>query len=800
MSAVAGQPLDGIRVLDLSSPIGAYCTRVLADLGADVVLIEPPGGDPLRHLGPYKRGLEGPDVSLTFSYYHANKRGITLDQSDPDDRQTLRQLGRSADVIVISPSARSPLWGFDWETRELDWAASDSIVCSITPFGLTGPYWQRPATHLTAFAHSGAMFGVGEPGTPPREIPFQQHWHLASLHGAICVLAALGARDSVGGQSIDLSAQEVEVSTLLLYESYDAIGLQPEARAIAIGIPPTGTWRCRDGVVDIAAHQERHWEAFLTLLDHPDTLSEPSLCDMALRRQIFDGLIEIIADLLITRSVDELVDRGQAIGLPICAFNTPKQFVGDPQLAARDFFIDVGTAQTGPIISPGPGVLTTPRLFEVHRPAPRRDEHADEIRGERRSALQVRPTGSTTRALEGLRVLTLGAFVAGNTVGEILASMGATVAKVEPRSRPEVLRNAGFNYGNGLTIEPSGVPVTPMYASLTRGMMGLAIEMGRPEGRDLFRRLSGEADVVVENFGAGVMPGWGCGFDDLVAGNPELIMVSLSGYGRTGPRASHLAYASNISNFTGLSSVWSTAGMFTDYVTGAHAALAVLAARNHCVRTGEGVYIDAAQIECLAAMAGSMFLDPLVNGVDEEAAANYSEGALVTHVFRGEGDDRWGCVEVRDVEQWNEVCDLTNRPDLCSEDPVAARGNAALLREAISDWAAPLSVHTAAHRLARRGVPAAAVQSPEDVYNDPQLHHRHFPLLLDQHDLGVIQHPGSPHRMSKTPGEFTRTSPRLGEHTREILTDWISLDSTEFDRLVDSGVLFDAGLEKGQPR
>ena len=794
---MAGQPLDGIRVLDLSSPIGAYCTRILADLGADVVLIEPPDGDPLRRLGPYKSGLEGPDTSLTFSYYHANKRGLTLDQGETDDRDTLRQLGASADVIVISPSARHPLWGFDWETRELDWAASDSIVCSITPFGVTGPYQKRPATHLTAFAHSGAMFAIGDRGTPPVAIPFQQHWHLASIHGAICVLAALGSRDSVGGQFIDMSAQEVAVSNMLDYESYDAIGLQPASRAIMAGIPPTGTWRCRDGIVDIAAHQERHWEAFLTLVDHPDSLSEPSLCDMTLRRQIFDGLTDIIAELLVVRSVDELVSTGQAVGLPICAFNTPKQFVGDPQLAARDFFIDVGSDETGPIRSPGPGARTTPRLFEVQRPAPQRDEHADEIRGESRAPLELRPTGSTTQALEGVRVLTLGAFVAGNTVGGILASLGATVAKVEPRSRPEVLRSAGYNSADRLAFEPSGVPASPMNATLTRGMKGLALEMGRPEGRDLFRRLAAEADVVIENFGAGVMPGWGCGFDDLVAVNPDLIMVSLSGYGRTGPRASHLAYASNISNFAGLSSVWTTAGRFTDYVAGANAVLAVLAARIHSAQTGESVHIDAAQIECFAAMAASMFLDPLVNGGDEEAARNHSEGALLTHVFPGLGDDQWACVEVRDVAEWNEVCDLVGRPELCTEDAVAAEENATVLQEAISNWAAPQTVHTAAHRLTRRGVPAAAVQDPEGYYNDPQLHHRHFPLILDQRELGMIQHPGSPHRLSKTPGKFTGSSPRLGEHTREILTDWISLDSTEIDQLIDSGVLFDAGMEEG---
>ncbi len=124
-----------------------------------------------------------------------------------------------------------------------------------------------------------------------------------------------------------------------------------------------------------------------------------------------------------------------------------------------------------------------------------------------------------------------------------------------------------------------------MYASFSRGLLGVAVEMSTDEGRAVFRRLAAASDVVIENFGAGVMTKWGCSYDDLLAGNPELIMVSLSGYGRTGPRAAYLAYGSNIANFTGIGDVWWTNPTYGDFLTAAHAAVAILAARRHVATT-----------------------------------------------------------------------------------------------------------------------------------------------------------------------------------------------------------------------
>ena len=209
-------PLDGIRVLDLSGPVGSYGGRLLADAGADVVKVELPAGDELRRQGPFAGRQPGPERSLAFAYYHANKRGIVLDYRSPEALGMLAELGASADVVLVTP----PVAGFDPDSRELSWAASDAVVCAITPFGLTGPYRSWRATHLTSCALGGGMYQYGPSEGPPLVLPGRQLYDHAGTHAAIAVLAALRARPAVGGQFIDISAHEVLGSSLYELHRY----------------------------------------------------------------------------------------------------------------------------------------------------------------------------------------------------------------------------------------------------------------------------------------------------------------------------------------------------------------------------------------------------------------------------------------------------------------------------------------------------------------------------------------------------------------------------------------------------
>jgi benzylsuccinate CoA-transferase BbsE subunit len=379
MQSGEGRPLDGLRVLDLSSALGAYCTRILADFGADVLKVEPPTGDLMRTRPPFRRGVSGPETSLLFASYHANKRGVTLETMFGEALQILSELAAGADVVVISPTRRAPVVGFDWDDPSLSWAPPNAVVAAITPFGLTGPMREFRATPFVSFAYGGGMHHVGKPEGPPVSMPGQPLWDYAGLAGAIGIMAAVRARRSIGGQLLDISVHEAAAVMDFPIERYDAEGASGRDRTISIGYPPTGTWRCMDGELEISCHQEHHWTAFLRMLDYPDDLSAPSLADPLVRRAIFDGLIPVIDQLMAEREVLDLFERGQAEGLPCSPINTVTQFVNDVQTRSRGLFVATATTNLESVELPWKSFASAPPLLTLRRPAPSLGEHNIEV-------------------------------------------------------------------------------------------------------------------------------------------------------------------------------------------------------------------------------------------------------------------------------------------------------------------------------------------------------------------------------------------------------------------------------------
>jgi benzylsuccinate CoA-transferase BbsF subunit len=398
----------------------------------------------------------------------------------------------------------------------------------------------------------------------------------------------------------------------------------------------------------------------------------------------------------------------------------------------------------------------------------------------------------STGALTGVRILSFGAFVAGNTVNMLLAELGAEVVKIESRARPEILRTFSYLVGPP-AHEPSGVPQTPMYAGLARSTFGLSLEMTTPQGRAVFQRLAAVSHVVIENFGMHVMAGWGCSFEELTAVNPGIVVCSLSGYGRTGPRAPYRAYASNISNFIGLTALTGYAhGTHTDYITAEHGALAVLAALRQAGRTGRGVKLDVAQIEASAAVIAPVLLEPLVNGCDVPACGNEVPGALLSGTFPSAMANKPVALELEDLDDWSVLCAFLDRADLAAPSIEEATSKRELLRDAFASWSAQQSPFTAMHLLQREGLAAGAVYNNEDVARDPQLRDRHAVVEITHPDLGVIEGPESPHRLSRTPGRLRWAAPRLGEHTAQVLSEWLGMSHEEVDTLETAGAVFQA--------
>jgi crotonobetainyl-CoA:carnitine CoA-transferase CaiB-like acyl-CoA transferase len=388
-------PLHGVRVLDISGRPGAYCGKILADFGADVLKAELPSGDRMRFQPPFHDDGTGQRTSLLFTYYHHNKRSITLDWERDESLHLLERLAAFADVVLASPRGEleRPIGVLD-DPPSLSWVPDSALTCFITPFGLTGPYRDWRATPFTSFAMSGYMHAFGTPEGPPLAMPGQQFYDEAGIWAAFLVQATLKAPRERRAPVIDLSVHEVGLFNKLGTEQYGLAG-QIKTRATNFGPPPGGIWPCRDGLVDIGAHSDRQWELFVDLLGRPDVLSDPIYRDRVMRVQLFDVLNTVIADHLSTWNAAEFVAAAQAAGLPCAVTQTPAQFTHHPQPAARGFFIQSSRSGTGSVSIPGRPFISEPPLIAYRRPAPSLGEANEEV--------YLDDLGCTASELEGWR-------------------------------------------------------------------------------------------------------------------------------------------------------------------------------------------------------------------------------------------------------------------------------------------------------------------------------------------------------------------------------------------------------------
>lgn len=223
------------------------------------------------------------------------------------------------------------------------------------------------------------MHRAGSPGSTPLGIPGQFQWDEAGLYATFGILAALRVRPEEGGQLLDLSVHEVATAKDYMLSRYDVTGMNEWSRKVVAGFPPTGTWQCTDGNIDISCYQPHHWGAFLKMLDYPEVLADPELGQPLLRRDRHESLTPIIAELLAGWSRVELFAKGQACGLPCNPSNTPGDFVADEQAVARQLFVPVEREGIGQVRLPWGSFKSTPSLLRLRRPAPTLGEHNHEV-------------------------------------------------------------------------------------------------------------------------------------------------------------------------------------------------------------------------------------------------------------------------------------------------------------------------------------------------------------------------------------------------------------------------------------
>lgn len=795
------RPLAGIRVLDSADHRGELCGRLLADLGAEVVRIEPPSGAPSRQLPPFAPNRGG---GLYFAFRNAGKRSATLDLDSERGRDLLhRQLART-DVWIESgrPGALAAR-GLDPEA--LLERHPRLILTSITDFGQTGPHRDFAGTDMVGNALGGMMFRAGAAHRPPVVPPGSQAYDAASATAAFGILAAYHQRERSGrGQWLDVSVQESTAcladwsvpiySKLGVYTHRDGAGMWP-------------VYACRDGWVRVIIIGPHHWRALREWVGDPEELRDPEL-EVFTNRLVRRGEIEpLIGRFFGDRKMLEVAREAQSRGIPTTPVLRPAQVIDNEHTRARRTFVPLE-------LLPDQRAAVASGFFEFdglrlgpRRGAPRPGEHDRDLVDEEPgldSATRLareKPESARDDSLEsrdtspfpfaGIRVLDFGVGIAGVEVARLLGEYGADVIKIESSGAPDFIRG----------VIPG--PMNPPFASSNRNKRSLGVDLKSAAGLALVRRLVPLADVLIENSGTGVMDRLGLGYADVKAMNPRIIYFSSQLLGASGPWKDWIGYGPNTHPVSGLQYLWNypedagepagAANIHPDHLVGRLGALAVAAGLVQRERDGAGVHIEIAQFEAIIQLLGDLFAKESLDPGSVQPLGNSSESGAPWGAYPSEGEDEWCVVNVRSDREWRALREAMGDPDWASParyDTVEGRRDAEHeIDRGIAAWTRERKAADVMHTLQARGIPAGVVADPAHQLGDPHLAERGYYRVLDQTALGEISAEGMGFRGTRLPEPRLSSAPLLGEQSRPVCRELLGLSDGEIDGLIAEGVL-----------
>lgn len=822
-------PLDGIRVLDLSTPLAEATGRVLADLGAEVIKIEPPGGCEARFVppfaGPRQDPRDGdPEKSLFWQAFGLGKRSVVLDIDDTEDRDEFLTLVSGADILIESftPGVMAAK-GLDAETLcELN---PMLLYVSVSPFGQSGPYAKHPATDLTLAAAGGLLNMQGDGDREPVPVGLPETAHLGSVQAAADVLSALYARNRTGrGQHLDSSIQAAVLWSLMYVTGFAATGQDPpgfdDTRAertgsqiIVPGLPLPVVEPCKDGHVAMTLvlgaqgafsfNAAMNWigvqgglDADLMEVDWMTWIQQVMEGSLALdvaRR----GLDQFLA-FLKTMTKDEIHEQAVAQKWLIAPVKLVPDLISDPQLNARDFWTDVAGRK-----HPGPFARLSETPIRYERPAPGLGQDQALLESTQRDPLPAAApeTASTSSAsprsqiFEGLKVADFSWIAAGPLITKDLANLGATVLRVETEKRVDTLRFLPPWIG-----EP-GTTTGHTAANMNQSKLGIAIDFTTKAGLEVAHRIVEWADVVVENFTPGTAERLKLDYETLREINPDIIMLYSCMRGQTGPERKHTGFGVQGAALSGLAGVtgWPDRkpsmpwGAYTDFISPRYALSALCAALHHRDRTGRGQCIDVSQIESAIHYLAPTILDYQESGRVLERAGMTSEWGCPHGVYRCSETERFVAIETRSPEQWRALRGLV--PGLArfsgdAFDSIETRlARCDEIDEALNLWCADQDSFDVANLLREAGVPAYVPMRATDFHADSQLASRGFFIELEHGGFGKSVFDGAVTIFSDMPARPTRAGPLIGEHTFEVMKDILGYTDDEISEIASTGAL-----------
>ncbi len=825
------QPLSPYTALDLTEGGFNWCGKLLADLGADVIKVEPPGGSPTRSISPFVDDApEGADRSLFWAAYCANKRGATLDLESDDGAARLRRLAARADFLIESfePGRMASLGLGYGDLAALNPAL---VYTSITPYGQTGPYAPHRAPDLVAWSMGGMTYLCGDADRAPTRISAPQAELHAAGQAAAATMAAFWHRQMTGeGQHVDVSMQAAVVWTLMNatpFPPLHGVNVERDGAFRARGaVAARQVFTCSDGHVSVIMAPRTisalaDWMAedgaapnWLLEIDWSEYTPLGAGDNDSESVELFLAIQALAERHIATKSKRELYMRAIDRGMLLAPCNTVEDIAHSEQLAARGFWRELEYPALGRSLTHlGAFVKLSESPLQVRRPAPRVGEHNEDILGTlddlpaerepRRAAKAARPRAMP---FDGIRILDFTWVGVGPITTKHLADYGADVIRVESASRPDVLRG-----GAPFKDATPGINRSQFSANYNTSKRGLGVNLALPEGRGLIRRLIREwkPDIVAESFTPRVMTGWGLGYADVREMAPGIIYFSTCQQGQTGPHSSYAGFGQLAGALAGFYHItgWHDRepagpyGAYSDFINPPNAAAAIVAALEYRRRTGRGQHIDLSQYECAAQYIAPAIMDFTANGRVLNRRGNDDDVAAPHGVYRCADRERrytglgeqWIAIAVSSNREWRALCRVMGDANLAGDarlaSPDGRRAHSAEIDAAIGAWTRSRDARELMIELQNAGVPAGVAQSQADLWEDPQLAHRGFFQWLDHAECGPMPYDGLAAELSLTPGALRMPQALIGQHSAEILGETLGMSDDEIADLAATGAL-----------
>jgi crotonobetainyl-CoA:carnitine CoA-transferase CaiB-like acyl-CoA transferase len=807
------QGLEGVRVLELGHLVSAaYATKLIADLGADVVKIEEPQGDRARQRGPFPAGVPHPEKSGLFLALNTNKRGVRLDLRQDQGKEQLQRLVAWADILIhnYSPPLMSELEISYDAFRQIN---PRLVMCSITPFGLTGPYRDYKAYEIT-LAHGGgwAWLSPGasdRPDLPPLKAFGQQADFQGGLAAAVATLAAYyRALETETGEHIDLSVQEFVASFLeqnFVYYTYQS---KVASRLGQRLIYPWGIYQCQDGLIFVVNVEQDQWQRLVELMGNPEWASWEIFKDPFVRAENSDVLKPYVEEWIKEWKVEDLWRAGQERRICFSPVFSMIQLAQQEQLRARNFFVEVTHPQAGTLTHLGPPYKLREPWWKIRRPAPLLGEHNEEVKASLRQ-VKANPEGPQTPdpglrtsqarlPLRGVRVADFSWAWAGPFCAMHLAHLGAEVIRIESQVRPDLGRRVPiYPSGMGPGLNRSGY-----FNQWNQGKKSLLLNLSKRDAIAIARKLITKCDVVVENFATGVMEHLGLGYEELKQLKPDIIMASIAGYGHTGPQQKYMGYGPAVAPLTGLSSLTGYPGgspqevgiSYGDPNGGINAAVAICAALAARKRTGKGQYIDVSLWEAVAALVHEGWMDYAMNGTQPARIGNRDPWMSPHNCFRCAGEDEWVTIACGSEDEWRALCKAMGQPhlatDACFYTAADRKAHEDELEVLLTAWTEQRGKWEVTHTLQAAGVAAFPSMNSKDLAADRHLNERGFFARLPHAEVGMQTHAGIPWRFTNAPNGVQAPAPLLGADTDSVMGDLLGYSAQEIARLKEEQVLY----------